>query len=250
MRRNKMILATMAIVPFVFAVTLPALYISMAWGPDWLPELPTFFNVIPSELIGGMSPNAVFVFFTLNTMMLPMFLMIPGFIPTLIAAYSIVGEKKLKTLEPLLATPISALDLFFGKVMSAVIPTVAITWMAFAVFCMLFNFSTYDLFNSHLLPNLLWLLAMFVVAPLFALMSVIMSTIVSSKTRDIRSAEQASVMFMIPIGFLFIGPFIGLFFLETNIILLLALLILVVDVLLLFAGVRLFNRENILINWK
>ncbi len=250
MRQNKMIVGTMAFMPVIFAIILPLVYIAMAWGPDWLPELPGLFKIIPPEQIEGMSPNAVFVYFTLNTMMLPMFLMMPGFIPTLIAAYSIVGEKKLNSLEPLLATPVSELDIFFGKVISALIPTVLITWLAFVIFCFMFNIATYGIFGSNLMPNPLWIVAMFVVAPLFAFMSVTASTIVSSRTRDIRSAEHASVLFMVPIGALFIGPFIGMFFLDMPVILAMALIILVADVLLLYAGTRFFRRENILISWK
>jgi ABC-2 type transport system permease protein len=250
MRQNKLIVGTMAIMPIIFAIMLPFIFVSMAWGPDWMPEIPALFKIMPIELIEGMSPNAIFILFMLNTMMLPMFLMMPGFIPTLVAAYAIVGEKKLNTLEPLLASPVSTLDIFFGKVLSSLIPTIAITWIAFAIFCVFFNLVTYDILGSYLMPDQLWLLAMFLLAPLFALMSVTASTIVSSKTRDIRSAEHASVVFMIPISALLIGPFIGLFFLETSIILMLAFTILVVDVLLIIAGVKLFNRENILIKWK
>jgi ABC-2 type transport system permease protein len=176
--------------------------------------------------------------------------MLPGVIPTLIAAYSIIGEKKTKSLEPLLATPISTLELFFGKVMAAVIPTVGVTWGAFVIFCIIVDVGTYDLFGYLLMPNLTWLLAIFVVAPLFAVLSVIASTIVSSRMKDIRSAEQVSAFFIIPIMILFIGPFTGLFIIDVMVILLLALLFVAIDVLLLFIGVGLFDRENILIKWK
>jgi hypothetical protein len=55
---------------------------------------------------------------------------------------------------------------------------------------------------------------------------------------------------MVPIGALFIGPFIGMFFLDMSVILAMALIILMADIVLLYAGTKLFQRENILIKWK
>ncbi len=250
MRKNKMILATLAAMPLVFAVVLPIIYVFLPQSIGGMSEADVAsFRPLYPWLPADLSPDAVFVYFMLQSMM-ALFLMLPGVIPTLIAAYSIVGEKKSKSLEPLLATPISTLELFFGKVMAAVIPTVGMTWIAFAVFCVIVDVGTYDSFGYFLLPDMTWLLAIFVVAPLFALISVIASTIVSSRMKDIRSAEQVSAFFIIPIMILFIGPFTGLFVLDTTIILLLALLFVAIDVILLFVGVGLFDRENILIKWK
>jgi ABC-2 type transport system permease protein len=50
------------------------------------------------------------------------FLILPAVIPLAIAAYSIIGEKEQGSLEPLLATPISDLELFLGKALASVIP--------------------------------------------------------------------------------------------------------------------------------
>jgi len=250
MRRNKMILGTLAGMPIMFAVVLPIIYIFLPQSIGGMTEADVasfrgMFPWLPTDL----SPDGVFVYFMLQSMM-ALFLMLPGIIPTLIAAYSIIGEKKARSLEPLLATPISTMELFFGKVMGAVIPTIIVTWIAFALFCAIVNFGTYDIFGYILLPDLTWLLVIFIVAPLFAVMSVIASTIVSSRMKDIRSAEQVSAFFIIPIMILFIGPFTGMFIIDTTIILMLALLFIGIDVLLLFIGVGLFDRENILIKWK
>jgi len=232
MRRNKMILGTLAAMPIVFAVADVSMFRQMF---PWLPA--------------SLAPNAVFIYYMLQTM-IAFFLMLPGVIPTLIAAYSIIGEKKTKSLEPLLATPISTLELFFGKVMSAVVPTVAVTWFAFALFCAIVDFVTFPQFGYLVVPDLNWLLVIFVLSPLFALMSVIASTIVSSRVTDIRAAEQISALFIIPVMVLFVGPVVGLFIIGPTLILLLILLFIAIDVLLLFVGVGLFDRENILIKWK
>jgi ABC-2 type transport system permease protein len=56
-----------------------------------------------------------------------MFMLIPLFIPVNIAAYSIVGEKTTRSLEPLLATPISTTELLAGKNLASVIPAIIAT---------------------------------------------------------------------------------------------------------------------------
>ena len=44
-----------------------------------------------------------------------------------LAAHAIVGEKQARTLEPLLATPLTTLELLMAKVAGALIPTLAIS---------------------------------------------------------------------------------------------------------------------------
>jgi ABC-2 type transport system permease protein len=250
MRKNKMILGTLIAMPVVFAIVLPVFYVYMpaAFGGMTDSDVMEFRGMFP-WLPDDLPPDGVFIYFMLQSMM-AFFLILPGVIPTLIAAYSIIGEKKTKSLEPLLATPITTLELFFGKIMAAVIPTVGATWGAFAIFCIIVDVGTYDLFGYMVMPDITWLLAIFIVAPLFAIMSVIASTIVSSRMRDIRSAEQVSAFFIIPVMILFIGPITGMFIIDALMILLLALLFVAIDILLLFIGVGLFDRENILIKWK
>ena len=63
-----------------------------------------------------------------------MFMILPVAIPVTIAAYSIVGEKTTRSLEPLLATPITTVELLAGKALAAIIPAVAATWISFGIF--------------------------------------------------------------------------------------------------------------------
>src|SRR5205823_3949421 len=66
---------------------------------------------------------------------LPMFLVLPIFLPILLAAQSIGGERERRTLEPLLATPVSTLSIILGKSIAALVPAMLITWVAAALFC-------------------------------------------------------------------------------------------------------------------
>ena len=53
---------------------------------------------------------------------------------SVIASDSFAGEKERKTIEALLATPLSDSELFVGKVLVAFIPAVLVTFASFAVY--------------------------------------------------------------------------------------------------------------------
>ena len=63
-----------------------------------------------------------------------LFLLLPIFIPSVLASYAIVGEKRERTLEPVLATPIETWELLLGKALAALVPALAITLASAAVF--------------------------------------------------------------------------------------------------------------------
>ena len=60
--------------------------------------------------------------------------MMPLMVPVTIAAYSIVGEKVTRSLEPLLATPISTTKLLLGKGLAAALPGIVTAWISYGLF--------------------------------------------------------------------------------------------------------------------
>ena len=58
---------------------------------------------------------------------LMVFLLMPITGAMALAAHAIVGEKQARTLEPLLATPITTTELLIAKVLGALVPTLAIS---------------------------------------------------------------------------------------------------------------------------
>ena len=51
-----------------------------------------------------------------------------------VAAYSVVGEKQARTLEPLLATPITTLELLGAKVLASLLPAIALATTCFGLY--------------------------------------------------------------------------------------------------------------------
>jgi ABC-2 type transport system permease protein len=179
-----------------------------------------------------------------------MFMIVPVAIPVTIAAYSIVGEKTTRSLEPLLATPITTVELLVGKCLAAVIPAVLATYAAFG----LFAFGSWLIVaNKMLLTALLdarWLIAVFIVGPLLAVMAVAFALMVSSRVSDPRVAEQVSMVIIVPVLAGFFGQMAGLFVLNRQVISVVAIVMIALDVLLVYLATRVFQRESILTRWK
>ena len=51
-----------------------------------------------------------------------------------VAAHSVIGEKQARTLEPLLATPVTTFELLAAKVIGAALPGIALMAACFAVY--------------------------------------------------------------------------------------------------------------------
>jgi ABC-2 type transport system permease protein len=202
-------------------------------------------SMCPSGLTAS---DCMQVFMVSEFMML--FMLVPVAIPVTIAAYSIVGEKTTRSLEPLLATPIQTSELLFGKCLAAVIPAVLATYAAFGLFAL---GSWVILSNNILLTALLdprWLIAIFIVGPLMAVLSVTFALMISSRVNDPRVAEQIAMVVILPVLAGFFGQVAGLFVLNARLISIVALILLVIDAAMLYLTTRVFQRELILTRWK
>jgi ABC-2 type transport system permease protein len=96
----------------------------------------------------------------------------------------------------------------------------------------------------------MWLVAMFVLAPLLTVMAVMVGIIVSSRVSDPRAAEQLGSLILLPLMLLFIGALAGLVRLNSATFLISSALAAAADVGLVYLGSALFQRETILTRWK
>ena len=247
--RNRMVIFTVAFLPLLMtAIPLGIIYaVRDSTSGAGSSELPT--DATQATCPPGLSGAECFQVFMVSEFMM-MFMLVPVVIPVTIAAYSIVGEKTNRSLEPLLATPITTAELLVGKSLAAVIPAVVATYGAFGIFA---AGSWLIVANKLLLSALLdarWLIAIFIVGPLLALMSVMFALMVSSRVNDPRVAEQISMVVIVPVLGGFFGQVAGLFVLNRTIISWVAVVMLALDALLVYLATRVFQRESILTRWK
>ncbi|MBM4237560.1 MAG: hypothetical protein FJ151_03645 [Euryarchaeota archaeon] len=178
------------------------------------------------------------------------FILIPAIIPTIIASYSFVGEKVNKSLEPLLATPTTDLELLVGKSLSIFLPTMAVTWLSLIPFVALVDLIAEPYLGFFPLPNAVWVIGVFVLAPLFCLLSISANVLVSSRVNDVRASQQIGSLIVLPLIVFLIVTIAGVFTLDVAFMLLFCLLIAGVDAAVVYLSLKVFQREEILVRWK
>ena len=249
--KNKMVLSVVLIMPILFSL-LPLVMLGVTSSTSMLNISPEEAGLPPelfTSLCGGMNAGECTQVYMLSQFML-FFVMMPLIIPTTIAAYSVVGEKTTRSLEPLLATPTTTTELLAGKCFAAVIPAVAATFVSFLIFNIgILILGISPKVHAYVVSPT-WLVGILLLGPVLSIISAMFAIFVSSRVNDPRVAEQiASVM---------IVPFMGVFLLSSFGVITLNLTSMVIAVIictavagvLLYLGTLIFDRENILTKWK
>jgi len=176
-------------------------------------------------------------------------ILIPAIVSVLIGSTSVVIEKNNKSLEPLLATPITDTELLMGKALAPFIPAIILGFVAYGAVISSVDFLTYPVFGTYLLPTIMMLYQMFVMAPLVGLFGTFVALFISTKIKDVRAAQQVSTLAIMPLFFVLV---LGSLTLASTSDLLLVLTVILVGAVIGFARltIRQFNRESILISWK
>ncbi len=248
--KNRLVFFTVAFLPLVFtALPLGVLWgtrnASGAAGAAEISDLPANFLA----RCGGASAGECLQIFLLDQFMV-LFLLMPLIIPVSIAAYSIAGEKTTRSLEPLLATPISTAELLVGKAAAAALPAIAATWGAFLIFVLGAPLAGAGPAAIRHMLNPAWLLAIVGLSPLSALLAVSFGMMVSSRITDPRVAEQLSAIIIVPVLGLMFGQMAGLVIVDARLVLAAVVILAALDVGMLALAVRVFERESILTKWK
>jgi ABC-2 type transport system permease protein len=246
--KNRMVLFTVAFLPLILTAlplgTLAAINSSEVDAAEVDAPPDEFFG----DLCLGLSEMDCTNVYMLNIYTL-MFMMLPVVIPASIASYSIVGEKTARSLEPILATPITTFELLTGKAIAAATPAIVATWGAFAIYVVGVRLMVSDLIFGYLVAPM-WLIAIFVVGPLLTLMAVSTAIMVSSRVSDPRVAEQLSAVVILPLLMLIIGQSAGFILVDQRVIVIMGVVVAVVDAVLFYFSVKIFQREAILTRWK
>jgi ABC-2 type transport system permease protein len=173
-----------------------------------------------------------------------------AYIPLGIASYSIVGEKVEKSLEPLLATPLTDGEILLGKAIAAVLPTLVAMYAGATVFMVGVDAVTFGELGYNYFPNWTFGVLLLILVPIAVIMSVLYSIIVSSRVNDVRSANSFGIFIFLPFIAIYFASEIGIISLDITGILIIAGILSAIDVALYFVGTAAFQREEILTKWK
>jgi len=188
-RRNGFIVLTMAIIPLIFLIQ-------------------------PLIIVFGL-PAAAANELAHGHLLLYM-LGIPALVPAAVAAYAVVGERQQGTLEPVLTTPVRREEFLLGKVLAALVPSVAIAYAVYAFFLACVELFAQPAVASALIrgPDLL---AQLLFTPLLAAWSIWVGIAISARASDFRVAQQLGMLAGLPtavlaalVAFNVIHPTLGL----------------------------------------
>lgn len=166
-----------------------------------------------------------------------------------LAAQAVSNEKKERTLEPLLATPLRTWELLAAKTTTPVI----VSCVLYLITLTLYAAGIAAFAEPGVLPvvlNRTVLLLILGVAPLVALLALLLAVILSSRVNDARSAQQVGALIILPITALFVFQLIRGSLIGSGALLIAIVVLLVLNAALLAVGVRIFDREAILTDWK
>jgi len=224
-RRNRFILTTAAVLPIVFLVSPTAQILAL--------KATALSTALQKRVETGL--------------FLP--LLIPVFVPAILSAYAVVGEREQETLEPVLTTPVTRVEFLLGKAAAIFLPAVAVSYLMFGVFVAITQFAATSAVATAVLhaPQLPAALAFI---PLLAAWAIWVGLAISARATDTRVAQQLATLASLPpvavvalMSFQVIPP-------TFTVAVALAGGLLVVDGLACFAVARLFDRERLITGTK
>jgi ABC-type Na+ efflux pump permease subunit len=172
-RRNRLVVGTMVILPVIF-LALP---------------VANLFRITASTSHAAIDKQV-------GSTLLTTFI-IPVILPAAFAAYSVVGEREQGTLEPLLTTPVRRDELLLGKALGAIVPSVLMGYLFFAVLVVCVRIGA----TQHVV-DLVWQPSQFVAqalfSPLLAGWSIWVGIGISARSSDVRVAQQLSTLASLP----------------------------------------------------
>jgi len=220
-RRNHFVIGTMTVMPLLF-VTLPIVQLFLA-------------NATADTTKLNMRIGASMLYM----------LVIPAFMPSTLAAYSVVGEREQGTLEPVLITPIRQEEFLIGKALAAFVPTLVISYMVFGVFLAAAAFIAHPMIVSalysgtHVLVQLLF-------TPLLAGWGIWVGIAVSARSADVRVAQQLSVLGTLPLLAILALISLNVITVSAALAVGLAVALLAVDLLAWRVVAGVFDRERLI----
>jgi ABC-type transport system involved in multi-copper enzyme maturation permease subunit len=219
-RRNRFVIVTMTMVPIAFIIA-PMIQLFAANATAGTAHLDTRIGL-----------SLIYM------------LVIPVTVPAVLSAYSVVGEREQGTLEPVLATPIRREEFLIGKALAAFVPALVIAYAIFGTFL-----GAAALFAHPVIASAIYagthVLVQLVFTPLLAGWAVWVGIAVSTRSTDVRVAQQLSMLGSVPPLAIVALMSLNVIPVSASLAVGLAGALLVVDLLAWRVVAAMFNRERL-----
>jgi len=176
--------------------------------------------------------------------LIPFLLMVVGFFPIsvslVIALESFVGEKERRSIEPLLSSPLTDVQLYLGKLMAVMFPPLIGSFLGISVYLV----GVYR--QVGWAPDLTLLIQVVALATVQSLVMVSGAVVISSQTTSVRASNLLASFIIIPMAMLLVGESMIMFWARYEVLWWAIFGQGIIAWLLVRTGIAHFNREDLL----
>lgn len=243
--RSKAVMLPMLLVPFLMLVLLP-LSVGLAANGNSL-DVGQFLTMLPGRLAAPvieLPERERLVILVLGYLVAPLFLIVPLMVSAVLASDAFAGEKERKTLETILHLPVRDRDLYIAKLLVGFMPSVAVSWIGFVLFCIVANASAWPVMQRLFLPTQLWAVMILWIAPGVAAVGLGIMVRVSIRVNNTQEAQQLGGAVVLPLVVLAVGQTTALMLAGLQATFIAGCIIWVIAIWLNVRGARSFTRDN------
>ena len=176
--------------------------------------------------------------------LIPFLLMVVGFFPIsvslVIALESFVGEKERRSIEPLLSSPLTDVQLYLGKLMAVMFPPLIGSFLGISVYLI----GVYR--QVGWVPDTILLIQVIALAVVQSLVMVSGAVVISSQTTSVRASNLLASFIIIPMALLLVGESMIMFWARYQVLWWVIFGQAIIAWLLIRTGIAHFNREDLL----
>jgi uncharacterized membrane protein SpoIIM required for sporulation/ABC-type transport system involved in multi-copper enzyme maturation permease subunit len=202
---------------------------------------PALMNFTAQRLLGFVANYGAEL---IASQLIPFLLLVVGFFPMsfslIIALETFVGERERKSLEPLLATPLTDSQLYLGKMMAALVPPLLASYLGMTVYLVGLWFSIGWTPTPQLLVQTM------LMTTVQGVIMVAGAVVVSSQTTTVRAANLLASFIIVPMALLIQGEAAALFWGNHTGLWWLILALIITALVLIRMGLKIFNREELM----
>lgn len=246
--RSRAVMLPLIILPVVFLVLLPAAIAAVVTRlPMELPDEAGVLERLPADVLAGLpeQPGPKIAVVAVTLLLPPLTMIVPLMVAQVIATDAIAGERERGTLEGLLLTPLSDRELLAAKLLTALIPALAVELAGALLYTVVVDVILWPYTHGLVLPTAGWLALVLWLGPAVAAAGLGIAVMVSARVGSVQGASQISGVAVLPVIFLALGQVTGLLFVGAELIIVVGLVFWALAGLFAYLSTRVLRRERL-----
>lgn len=227
--RSKTALLPMLILPIIMFFAAPLFILLVCYNTVAETGNVSIIQYLPSgaDVPAGLDGMPALAFIIFNSVYLPIYLVIPAMLSSVAGSLSFCSEREKKTLEGLMSTKLTALELTVSKGIAAAIPTIVCSLGTALIFGIIVDGFGYQLFNGMIFPSMKWIFVIFIDAPLVTLFMTLLTLFISQRASSVLTTQGISMLVSLPITAILSLTAVGSFSFKVQSLMILTLALII-----------------------